>query len=67
MELGIYWTDFSKKELKYIFDYHKENASLNVAKNLVLGITKEVLKLKNQSTIGQQEELLKNDSKNFRY
>jgi hypothetical protein len=28
MELEVYWTDFSKKELKNIFDYYKENASL---------------------------------------
>jgi hypothetical protein len=26
MELEVYWTDFSKKELKNIFDYYKENA-----------------------------------------
>jgi len=34
MELEVYWTDFSKKELKNIFDYYKENASLNVATHL---------------------------------
>jgi plasmid stabilization system protein ParE len=67
MELEIYWTDFSKKELKTIFDYYKEEASLNVARNLVLGITKEVAKLKKQPTIGQIEALLENDSRDFRY
>ena len=67
MELEIYWTDFSKKELKNIFDYYKEKASLNVAKNLVVGITKEVIKLKKQPEIGQEEDLLKNDSRDFRY
>ena len=46
MELGIYWTDFSKKELKNIFNYYKEKVSLNVARMLVLGITKETIKLK---------------------
>lgn len=25
MEFEDYWTDFSKKELKNIFDYYKEN------------------------------------------
>ena len=58
MELEIYWTDFSKKELKTIFDYYKEEASLNVARNLVHGITKEVAKLKKQPNIGQVEALL---------
>ena len=67
MELEIYWTDFSKKELKNIFNYYKEKASLNVAKTLVIGITTEAKKLKKQPTIGQEEELLENDSRKFRY
>lgn len=67
MELEIYWTDFSKKELKNIFDYYKEEASTNVARNLVLGITKEAAKLKKHPTIGQEEELLETDSRDFRY
>jgi len=67
MELKIYWTNFSKQELKTIFDYYKEKAGLSIAKNLALGITKEVNKLKNQPTIGQEEELLENDSRDFRY
>ena len=67
MELDVYWTDFSKKELKNIFDYYKENASLNVAKTLVIGITKEAEKLKKQPKIGQEEELLDEDPKDFRY
>ncbi|CAD0005243.1 type II toxin-antitoxin system RelE/ParE family toxin [Flavobacterium salmonis] len=66
MGLEIYWTDFSKKELKNIFDYYKEEASLNVARNVVLGITKEAAKLKKNPTIGQ-EELLDKDSRDFRY
>jgi len=67
MELEIYWTDFSKKELKNIFDYYKEKASLNVARNLVIGITKETTKLRKQPTIGQEEELLEKDSRGFLY
>jgi len=67
VELEIYWTDFSKKELKTIFTYYKENVSLPVAKTLVLGITTAVIKLKKQPKIGQEEELLENDPRNFRY
>ncbi len=66
MELEIYWTDFSKKALKDIFDYYKVKASLKVAKTLALGITKEASKLKKQPTIGQVESLI-NDSEDFRY
>jgi plasmid stabilization system protein ParE len=67
MELEIFWTDFSKKELKNIFDYYKEKASLNVAKTIVIGITTEAKQLIKQPTIGQEEELLENDSRKFRY
>jgi len=67
MELEVYWTDFSKKELKNIFDYYKENASLNIANTLVVGITKETAKLKKQLNIGQKEDLLKKDLRDFRY
>ena len=67
MELEIFWTDFSKKELKNIFTYYKEKASLNVAKTIVIGITTEAKKLKKQHTIGQEEELLENNSRKFRY
>jgi plasmid stabilization system protein ParE len=67
MELTIYWTAFSKNELKNIFNYYKEEAGLKVAKNLVSGIAKETLKLKKHPTIGQKEELLKNRPEEFRY
>ncbi|MET3025527.1 type II toxin-antitoxin system RelE/ParE family toxin [Flavobacterium sp. UW10123] len=69
MELKIYWTDFAKTELKKIFDYYKKEASLTVAKKIVLGITKETLKLKPKPTnaIGQREELLESYSEEIRY
>ena len=55
MELEVYWTDFSKKELKNIFDYYQENASLNVAKTLVVGITKETAKLKSNQILDKKK------------
>lgn len=67
MELAIYWTDFSKNELREIFNYYKEKASLNVARKLVLEITKETLKLKKYPKIGQIEECLSHNSKEYRY
>lgn len=69
MELKIYWTDFAKTELKKIFDYYKKEASLAVAKKIVLGITKETIKLKLKPTnaIGQKEELLESYSEEIRY
>lgn len=61
MDLKVYWTDFSKKELKNIFDYYNNEVSFKVAKNIVIGITKETSKLKKQSALGQIEEFLEND------
>ncbi|WP_230406398.1 hypothetical protein [Flavobacterium fluviale] len=68
MELKIYWTDFAKAELKKIFDFYKKEASVTVAKKLVVGITRETLKLKPNSTnaIGQKEELLESYSEEIR-
>ncbi len=67
MELKIYWTDFSKRELRKIFSYYKETASLNVAKNLVLGIENKTTILAKKPFIGQEEELLKDRKQGFRY
>lgn len=67
MELKIYWTDFSKKELQNIFEYYKKNATLKVAKRLTTGIAKVTLKLKEQPEIGQIEELLTDRPNKFRY
>jgi plasmid stabilization system protein ParE len=50
MELKIKWTDFSKNQLKNIFEYHKEKAGVFVAKKMVTGIAKETLKLKTHPT-----------------
>jgi plasmid stabilization system protein ParE len=67
MELKIYWTDFSKNELRLIFKYYQERAGSRIARRLVLGITNEVLKLRNQPEIGQREELLIDREQEFRY
>jgi toxin ParE1/3/4 len=67
MELKIYWTDFSKRELHQIFDYHKETASIRIARKLVFEITQAVIKLQKQPNIGQLEVLLLDRKEDFRY
>jgi len=67
MALKIYWTDFSKGELRLIFDYYNEKASLKIARKLVLELTQEVIKLQNQPYTGQKEELLIGKVQEFRY
>lgn len=67
MELKLFWTDFSRNELRKIFEYYKERAGNRIAKKLVNGIHNETLKLSKQPRIGQTEELLKNRKQEFRY
>ena len=67
MELKVYWTEFSEKELSKIFKYYNRKANYQVAKKIVDGIYNETLKLSTQPEIGQVEELLKNRKQDFRY
>lgn len=42
MELALFWTDFSLKELENIYEYHRENAGVRIAKKIINGIYNEV-------------------------
>ncbi len=65
MELKLFRTDFSQKELENIYQYHREKAGIRIAKKLVNGIYNETLKLQRQPEIGQAEELLINEIEYF--
>jgi len=67
MELKLFWTNFSQKELEKIYQYYREKAGTRIAKKIVNGIYNETLKLKKQPEIGQAEELLENRKQEFRY
>jgi plasmid stabilization system protein ParE len=67
MELIIYWTDFAKNELKNIFNYHKEKASLKIARKIILNIIKITNDLSKFPEMGAQENLLIERPQNFRY
>jgi len=58
MDLAIYWTDFSKRQLKLIFDYYKEQSNKNTAKLIVEEIVSDTEKLKYFPKSGQIEPLL---------
>ena len=55
MALIVEWTDFSKQELYKIFNYHRTNANLKIAKKIVLGIRNKTLVLSTHPEIGQDE------------
>lgn len=67
MELIVHWTDFAKKELKNIFDYHKAKVSLKIAKSIAKQIVNDANRLKNFPEMGVMEELLTDRPQNFRY
>lgn len=67
MAVKIFWTDFAKNELKKIFDFYKDKASLKVATKLTSEIVQEALKLEQHPAIGQKEKLLKSRPQSFRY
>lgn len=67
MELKIFWTDFSKRQLRKIFSFYLENASLRVAQKLTIGIVEKTFMLSTRPKVGQKEELLKDRKQEFRY
>ena len=67
MDLEVFWTHFAKRELRQIFDYHKEKASLTIARKVAKGIYRATLRLAKKPEIGQKEELLADRPEGFRY
>ncbi|KIA88133.1 type II toxin-antitoxin system RelE/ParE family toxin [Kaistella jeonii] len=67
MVIHVYWTHFTKNELKKIFKYYEFKASRKVASDLVEGIINKGNSLNFQIGIGQREELLINRKEEFRY
>ncbi len=67
MGVKVYWTQFAKKELKGIFEYHKENASVKIAAQIV----KRIVDKANTTAIfpkaGANEELLVMWPQGFRF
>ena len=63
----IYWTDFSKNELRTIFNYYRERFDLETARTVLSGILQAILKLENQPYVGPRDELLRDREKRFRF
>ena len=67
MDLEIYWTEFSKRELKKIFNYYSERVSSRVARKITKGIFNATIPLKRHAEIGTIEPLLVSRKEEFRY
>ncbi|MFY8186952.1 MAG: type II toxin-antitoxin system RelE/ParE family toxin [Flavobacterium sp.] len=67
MELKIYWTDFSKRSLRDIFEYYRSKAGKKIAKKIVDEIYNQTFIIVSQPEIGQIEPLLVDRQQEFRY
>lgn len=67
MELEVFWSKFAKNRLERIFDYYKFKASIKVAHNIVNGVVNQTINLEKTPRIGQVEEVIKDDDREFRY
>lgn len=66
-DFKIIWSEFAETQLDEIYEYHKKEASIRIAKRLLKGIIKEPKKLIKTPLIGQEEELLKQREIQYRY
>lgn len=67
MALKVYWTDFAKRELQCIFDYHKKQVSLKIARQITEKIVKKAESLSDFPKMGAVETALDGRSYIFRY
>jgi toxin ParE1/3/4 len=67
MDLKVFWTDTAIEKLEDIFNYYKNNVTIQVGRTIVDSIVDSTKILKIQPKIGQVEELLKNRTKEYRY
>lgn len=67
MEIEIFWTDFSKEELKKIFHYYHQKVNVKLARKLTAQIVSDTDILKTFPEIGSREENLKLRPQKFRY
>ncbi len=65
--MKIFWSDFAKEMLKDIYIYHKNEASINIARRIRDDIFSSVKQLVNHPNSGQVEETLKTLNKEYRY
>ncbi len=65
--MRVFWTSFALNSLKEIYDYYKEFASIQVAKNIKNSILSTTSQLSTHPLSGTREELLKNFNEDYRY
>ena len=67
MELKIFWTESSEKELAKIFQFYFNTVNLRIAEKVTDGIFNATLILTKQPEMGQMEHFLMDRNEDFRY
>ncbi len=67
MAVKIFWTDTAISQLKNIFDFYTENASIKVARKITKKIVDRTIQLEKNPNSGQEEPLLRKRKFNYRY
>lgn len=67
VEKNIQWTSFALKNIKQIHRFYVKIASKKVASKIIDEIFQHVKSLQNNPLIGQEEILLQNLNKGYRY
>ncbi len=67
MGLRVFWTDTARFQLEEIYKYHKEKASLKVARKLSKSIIDRTIQLKKNPASGSNEQLLSDRKFEYRY
>ncbi len=65
--MRIVWSDTAKADVKDIYDYYKENASLKVARSIRSQLIKKPRLLNQQPELGQEEDNPVVAGRGFRY
>lgn len=67
MGIKIFWTETAINQLKDIFDYYNENASIKIARKVTKKIIERTIQLEKNPNSRQTEPLLKKRKSNYRY
>ncbi len=67
MAIEVFWTQTALNNLKTIFEYHKNKASVKTARNLVKRIVKATYLLRTAPEMGRIEELLSHRKHQYRF
>jgi len=67
MEFKVIWSNFAEERIEEIYEYYKTEASIRIAKKVILNLIEATVVLAYNPNIVQIEELLVDRDKKYRY